>query len=393
MSDLIIAVMLWAVALWRAPSLWNSRKQRSLELAFLGLAAAMTLEIPQAAGWVDSLTGLRSTGYLLKHLFGVVSAASVLEFVIAVVKPEGLLQRTRRGLEVGCLTLMVIAFALAPSDGRVPDDTLTVHTVSGWALLHVAVFTLYIGAAMTVTALLFAHAARHASSRWVRAGHSFLSLGGVIGVLYAVQRILHLADVAGGGLTEADVQNAAAVSQALKEAAITAISVGSCLSPASLAATAVSERRALKQTEPLWQALVAAVPSARLAIADTRRSTRFLLNRRLTEISDATLTLREYVPADIQERALLVAQRVGYPPKAHSAVVEAAWLKTAVLLKPTAEPCRGRHPRSGGDGLSPAAELRWIRQVSAAYAGCPHVAAFATAEAATLREEDRNQIP
>lgn len=264
-----------------------------------------------------------------------------------------------------------------------------VHTVSGWALLQVAVFTFYIGAAMTVTALLFGRAARHARSRWVRAGHGFLSLGGVIGVLYAVQRILHVAAVARGGLTAADVQSAAAVSQVLKDAAITAISVGSGLSPASIAATAVREGRALKQVEPLWEALITAVPSARLAVAGGPGRTRFLLNRRLTEISDATLTLREYVPAEVQERALLMAQRAGYPPKAHSAVVEAAWLKTAALTKPAAPPHRGRHPHSGGDGLSPAAELRWIRQVSAAYAGCPHVAAFATAEAATHREENR----
>jgi hypothetical protein len=388
-SDLIIAVMLWAVALWRAPSLRNSHKQRSLELAFLGLAAAMTLEIPQAADWVDSTAGIRSTGYLLKHLFGVISAASVLEFVIAVVRPEGLLQRTRRALEAGCLTLMVIAFALAPSDARVPDDVLTVHTVSGWALLHVMVFTFYIGAAMTVTALLFGRAARHARSRWVRTGHALLSLGGVIGVLYATQRILHVATVAWGGLTTADVRNAAAVSQVLKDAAITAISIGSGLSPASIAATALREKRALKQVEPLWEALITAVPSARLAVAGGPGRTRFLLYRRLT---DATLTLREYVPAEVQERALLMAQRAGYPAKAHSAVVEAAWLKTAVMTKLAAPPHRGQHPHSGGDGLTPAAELRWIRQVSAAYAGCPHVAAFAMTEAATLREENREQI-
>ncbi|CAL9413382.1 MAB_1171c family putative transporter [Streptomyces sp. enrichment culture] len=385
-AHIVVAAMLWTVALWRAPSLWNSHKQQFLELAFLNLAAAMTLEIPEAAAWIDSATGVRSTGYLLKHLFGVVSAASVLEFVIAVVRPEGLLQRTRWLLEGTCLTLMIVAFVLAPSDGRVPDDILTVPDLSGWALLHVVVFTLYIGAAMTVTAILFAHAARHANNRWVRAGHALLSLGGAIGVLYAVQRLWHLADVAGGVVTAEDVEKAAAISQVLKNAAITAISAGSCLAPASIAATALRERRALEVTQPLWQTLTAAVPSVRLTVVAGPGRTRFLLNRRLTEISDATLVLREYLPADVQERALLMAQRAGYPSTKHSAIAEAAWLKTAVLAKPVAAPHQGRHPRSGSDGMSPATELRWIRQVSAAFDQCPHVDAFAAAEAAKLRD-------
>ncbi|MFF8868185.1 MAB_1171c family putative transporter [Streptomyces sp. NPDC015139] len=387
----LVAAMLWAVALWRAPSLRHSHKQRAIALAFLSLAAAMTLEIPVVSAQIDSVTGVGSTGYLLKHLLGLVAAASVLEFVIAVVRPEGFLQRSRRAIEAACLVFMVIAFALAPSGGRVPDDIRPGYGPSVWALLPIAVFTLYIGVAMTVTAVLFAHAARHTSDRWVRAGHGLLGLGGVIGVLYALQRVMHLVDVAGGDVTAADIQNAARVSTVLKVAAIAAISAGSCLSPVSIAATALRERRALRQLEPLWRGLTEAAPSVVLSIGPGPARTRLLLHRRLVEISDATLTLREYVPADLQARALDMAKRAGYPPKERSAVVEAAWLKTATLIAPTSPPYRGEHPQSGGDGMSPSAELRWIRQVSSAYDRSPRVAAFAAAEAASIREENRKQ--
>ncbi|QDO51662.1 hypothetical protein FNV60_28555 [Streptomyces sp. RLB3-5] len=389
--QVLVAAMLWAVALWRAPSLRHSHKQRAIALAFLSLASAMTLEIPAISARIDSVTGVGSTGYLLKHLLGLVAAASVLEFVIAVVRPGGFLQQSRRALEATCLVFMVIAFALAPSGGRVPDDILTGHGPSVWALLPVAVFTLYIGASMAVTAILFVHAARHAGDRWVRAGHGLLGLGGVIGVLYALQRIMHLADIAGGDITATDIQNAARVSTALKIAAIAAISTGSSLSPASIAATTLRERRALRQLEPLWRGLTEAAPSVVLSIGPGPARTRLLLHRRLVEISDATLTLREYVPADLQARALDMAKHAGYPPKARSAVVEAAWLKTAALIAPTSMPYRGEHPQSGGDGMSPSAELRWIRQVSAAYDRSPGVAAFAAAEAASIREENRKQ--
>ncbi|MET9013961.1 MAB_1171c family putative transporter [Streptomyces olivaceoviridis] len=387
----VLAITLWAVALWRAPSLRHSRKQRAISLAFLSLAAAMTLEVPAVSTRIDSLTGVGSTGYLLKHMLGLVSAAAVLEFVIAVVRPRGFLQRSRRVLEAACLALMATAFSLAPDDARVPDDIIVAHDSSGWALLHVAVFTLYIGSAMTVTAVLFVHAARHASDRWIRAGHSLLGLGGGIGILYALQRLVHLAHVAVGYATVADVQRAESVSTILKVAAIAAITTGSCLSPISIAATALRQRRALPRLNPLWRGLSDAVPSVVLPISAGQAGTRLLLHRRLVEISDATLTLREYVPADLQHRAFDMAKNAGYPPRARSAVAEAAWLKTAALIAPTSSPYKGEHPHSGSDGLSPAVELRWTCQVSAAYDRCPSVAAFARTEAARIQEQNRKQ--
>jgi len=389
--QILIASMLWVVALWRAPSLRHSHKQRSIALAFVSLAVAMTLEIPPVSARIDAVTGVVDTAYLLKHMMGLVSAASVLEFVIAVVRPEGFLQRFRRTLEGTCLVLMAIAFALAPSEGRVPDDVLLDHGFSRWALLHVGVFTLYIGAAMTVTAVLFVHAARHASDRWVRAGHGLLGLGGVLGVLYALQRIKHLVDIAGGNVTATDIHNAATVSTALKVAAIAAIITGSCLPPISIAATALRERRALRRLEPLWRGLTQAVPSVVLSVTPGPGRTRLLLHRRLVEISDATLALLEYVPADMQARALDMAEQAGYPLEARSAVAEAAWLKTAALIAPASSPHRGEHPRSGGNGMSPSEELRWSLQVSAAYDRCPAVAAFASAESASIREQNRKQ--
>nr|WP_143064613.1 MAB_1171c family putative transporter [Streptomyces colonosanans] len=338
----------------------------------------------------DALTGVVSIGYLAKHIFGVVSAAALLDFIIAVVRPGGWYQRPRRVIAAMCLALMCIAFALAPDHGREPDDILTRHQSSVWALAHVGLFTAYIGIAMLFTAVLFATAARHSKNPWVRAGHSLLSLGGAIGVLYALQRVSHLAHIALGSVTAADVQRAAVISTDLKVAAILAIILGSSLSPVSVAAAAWREHRALRHLEPLWLGLTQAAPSVRLAIDIPRRRTRLRLHRRLVEISDATLVLRNYVPADVQQRAQEMARRAGYSPDASPAVAEAAWLKTAVLAVDHG-PFEGDHPEPGGDGLCPAEELRWVRQVSAAYDRCPAVAAFATAEAAEIREQNRKQ--
>jgi hypothetical protein len=108
------------------------------------------------------------------------------------------------------------------------------------------------------------------------------------------------------------------------------------------------------------------------------------------EISDATLTLREYVPENLLHRALEMAARAGYPTESRAAVAEAAWLKTAVLIAPHSTPQGGAHPEPGGVGMDPSAELQWICQVSHAYDRCPDVAAFAFAEAASTPEQNRN---
>lgn len=382
-AQALVVVMLWAVALWRAPSLRYSPKQRSLEIAFGALAAAMTFELPSVAGGADSLTGITSVGYLLKHLLGVVSAAAVCDFVIAIVR-DGFLRRFRRVAEVSCLAVMVIAFACAPSGHKVPDDVLVDRDPSVAAVLHVTVFTLYIGIAMTVTAVLFAHAARHASDRWIRAGHALLGLGGAVGVLYAAQRTVHLAHVALGTVTTADMESAARISMALKVVAITAIVAGSCVSPLSIAARATRDKRALRQLDPLWRGLTAAVPSVVVPLTAGRGRSSLLLNRRLVEIGDSTLALRAYVPATLQTRALDMAAQAGYPPHRRAAAAEAAWLRTAVLAAADGEPFEGDHPHPGGDGLTHAEELRWTRSVSAAFDRCPAVHAFATAEATRL---------
>ncbi|MGW2822158.1 MAB_1171c family putative transporter [Streptomyces sp. NPDC001443] len=382
--QVVVVAMLWAVTLWRAPSFWHSHKQRSLEAAFATLAAAMTFELPRAADWVDSCVGITSVSYLLKHMLGVVSAAAVLDFVIAIVRPGGYLRRFRRTAEAACLVLMVVAFACAPNGRKTPDDVLIDNEPSGFAVLHVAVFTLYIGVAMTVTALLFAHAARHTTDCWVRTGHALLSAGGALGVLYSAQRVVHLVYVATDEVTVVGVESDARVSILLKMAAITAIVLGSSVSPLSIAAQARRDKRALLHLEPLWTELTSAVPSVVLSLEPGRGRTELLLHRRLVEIGDATLGLRAYVPASLQVRALEMARDAGYTSDQRAAVAEAAWLKTATLIALRAQPFEGDHPRPGGDGMSLTEELKWLCQVGTAFNRCAAVHRFASEEAAKL---------
>ncbi|MEU7644816.1 MAB_1171c family putative transporter [Streptomyces huasconensis] len=386
--QLLVAILLWAVALWRLPSLSHSRKQRALEVAFVSLAAAMTFEVAPVERWTDALTGAPSTAYLLKHLLGVVSAAAVLDFVIAVVRPLGLLPRPRWAVRAAALFLLTVTFLLAPHDRRAPEGFLVDQRNSNWALLHLGVFTLYIGIAMAVAAWLFIQAARHTPDRWVRAGHGLLGVGCAIGLLYALQRTAYLWCMASGQPTAAQAHSAAHTSTVLKVAAIITITVGSCLPPLSPVVKTTGQRRALAALDPLWRGLTAAVPSVVLEteIAEGRWGLR--LNRCLIEIADASLALREYVPADMQARAEAMAASTGAKGERQAAIAEAGWLRAAAEIAAVSRPCAGDHPELGGVGKDPGAELRWLRWVSAAYDRSSAVAAFATAEAARAGTQD-----
>lgn len=391
--QLLVAALLWAVSLWRLPSLSHSRKQRSLATAFLALAAAMTFEVPAIAQWTDTLIGVPSTAYLLKHLLGVVSAAAVLDFVIAVVRPQGLLPRFRRAVQTAALFFLTASFLLAPRDHRAPQGFLVDQRNSGWALMHLGAFTLYIGIAMAVAAWLFIQAARHAGDRWVQAGHVVLGVGCAIGLLYSIQRLAYLWSTSGGQVTAAEAHSAAHISTLLKEAAVVAIATGSCLPPLSLVASTIGQRKALADLAPLWRSLTAAVPSVVLEkdIAQGRLSLR--LYRCLVEIADATLVLREYVSVDLQARAEAMAASTGARDKDQAAIAEAGWLRAAVEIAAAGPPHTGKHPDPGGTGKTPEAELRWLRAVSAAYDRSPAVAAFAVAEAARAGANDDLEQP
>ncbi|WP_435220739.1 MAB_1171c family putative transporter [Streptomyces sp. Tue6028] len=381
MMHVLVAALLWAVFFWRMPSLWHSAKQRTLCLAFASLALAMTFEVPQVADWVDDTTDVANSAYLAKHLVGAVSASAVLGFVVAIVKPEGFFGRARRAVQTVCCAAMVITFLLAPNRPGYPSY-LETNADSPWAIAHVAVFTVYIGLAMTAATWLFLYAARHARDGWVRAGHTFLGIGCGLGIGYSVDRVCYIVACLGTPPVNGTAARYESVSDLLKTAAIVCIALGSCLAPVSVATRTAHQWRALRDLAPLWTGLTTAAPHVVLHSELPRRRVERRLRRRVVEIEDAILALSEQVPASLQDEAREHARRLTPDPTAQDTRTEAAWLATAAALAPT-KAYRGDHPEPTVDHPGFHAELDWLRRVSAAY-NSPETRAFATQAAARL---------
>ncbi|MFG3199838.1 MAB_1171c family putative transporter [Streptomyces sp. NPDC048208] len=377
------AGLLWAVAIWRLPSATNSRKQRTLWGAFAALAVAMTFEVPALAHAVDSATGVNSLATLIKHLFGVLASSAVLEFVIAVVRPRGFLPvSVRRSMTLIAMLALIVFFALSP---RVHEskDFFEDNSSSTAPTIYMTVFVLYIGTAMTVATWLFLSASRIAPSGWLRSGLRILGAGTAVGIAYSVQRAAFLVLLALGHDQTASKHTENDLSSLLKTIAILLILLGSCLPPIPVMLHTLHNARALRRLAPLWQGLSAGTPHVVLKTPIQRHRISLRLHRRIIEINDASVTLREYVPASLKTEARNQAATSGLAGEAMEAVAEACWLAAASKRAQLGyAPLRGLpHPTPGAVDLDPDNELRWLAQVSTAYHTRPLVRAFADAHA------------
>ncbi|MFJ4966864.1 MAB_1171c family putative transporter [Streptomyces sp. NPDC088729] len=378
-TSTLVAGVLWLVALWRLPSLRHSRKQRSLALTLVTLAAAMTFEVPQVKGAVDATVGADARlSPLLKHLLGVASAACLLDFVIAVVRPQGLARRTRL-VAVGVTLPLMLAFYAAAN--WKPGGPVRLGEGRGalFPVLYMTAFTLYIGIAMVVATWLFLGGVRHSRTLLGKAGLGFLGLGTLLGSLYTLQRIAFVTVQLASGTRYPEAENL--LSTVLKQATVLSVAIGVCLPPLSVAVDYVAAWSNLRKLRPLWIELTAAAPYVVLTTSVSRTRIPFRLERCVIEIEDACLALREYVPVNTYTEAQEFVRRKRVDPQRSDAVAEACWLRASVERARNGERLRGvEYPPLGVTGRDRASELLWLRNVARAYVSSAVVSEFVRQE-------------
>ncbi|MFE4212235.1 MAB_1171c family putative transporter [Streptomyces sp. NPDC056844] len=374
-TSTIVAGVLWLAALWRLPSVRHSQKQRSLALTLVALAVAMSFEVSQVKEAIDDVVAPEvRLPPLLKHLLGVTSAAYLLDFVIAVVRPQGLARRTRLVAAGVTGPLMLTFYALANWTPGGPVR-LGGGREALFPVLYMTVFTLYIGISMVVATWLFLGGVRHSRTLLGKAGLGFLGLGTLLGSLYAVQRIVFVTIQLSSGTDYPDLENL--LSTTLKQATVLAVAVGVCLPPLSVAVEYVAAWITLRTLGPLWMQLTDAAPHVVLATSVRKGRIPFRLERCVIEIEDACLALREYVPADLHAAARKFVRLAEVPVQRADAVAEACWLRVSVDLARSGERLRGvEYPPLGVTGRERASELAWLRTVARAYSS-PVVSEFA----------------
>lgn len=382
--EIAVLIMLWAVTIWRVPSALRTVKQRALWVAFAALTLSMTLRLPGVMHGLDDRVGINNLSTLIKHWLGMIAAGAVLDFVVAIARPEtGRRVRPRHYVALTAMALMAVLFQFVPRRHEV-EDFFEANVGQTWATAYYLVFIVYLGIAMATASWLFWGSARLASARWLRIGVRLMGIGTGVGVVYtlvrAVYLICRLAEVTSAGADDT-VDTA---TDLLKYLAIGFILVGSSIPAFGVAWRSIQDWRHLRALQPLWQDLTAATPDIVLK-ARLLRGPRLQLHRRVIEIRDAGLALAPYATSEVREAAAAAANAAGLGPEAVEPTAEGFWLRAAREAKAQGAPLVHEVAVPGAEGivdLDFEAEVARLLQLARAYHS-PEAAAFL----ASLRQE------
>lgn len=370
-SAIIAAALLWMVVAIRLPTLTRSPAQRYLFVGLVALALGFTLDIPQVVAGLHDRGAGPNVPHLAKHIMVIVAASAVQEVVRALgLDPaQAAEHRTRRALTGGGATAALIAlFALAPVHTD-PVPSLTSAAVGEptllgyWAVYLAALTTALVGIARTCITSL-----RTFPPGPVRTGMSWMGAGALLGLAYCAHKAIYLAtatsDIAAHG-----VRTMETVQSTLQAGGILAFVVG-LLWPVAARWPLVrhlTAYRTYRRLHPLWRAYVEAEPG--IAFDDTGkarlRDIEFRLYRRVIEIRDGMLAVRQYAGAHLREVALREVKRAGH--KNPGLIGEAAWLELARRAKLRGDPpCHDSVPIAAG-GADLTSETHVLTRIAKAW--------------------------
>jgi hypothetical protein len=375
-AKLAILAVLWTVTLWRARAALKNPAKRPMWSAFAALAVSLTIELPQIGPHLDAALHVTNISTLIKHLAGMLAAASVLEWVIGSTQPTRRLGHILAWRHLMTGTAMAALGALFAFVPRIESsdfiDTAPGHPVT---IAYEMVWLGYLGLAMLCASTMFAVAWHRSAGngRVMQTSFALLTIGTALGVIYATWRVVVLAASLSGAATATQSDTGFGISNAIQDSAIVLILIGTCVPAAMKAIWFHQDRRDLIALRPLWELVIPYRPATVIddepqAEGDLRgrRLLSFRLIHRIIEIRDALGVLYEYCDLDPAPHVEAFANSIGLTGIDRDALVEAVTIRYAILSARTGS---GGHaivePRRGGDNDLPG-EIRWLRAVDRA---------------------------
>ena len=353
----VVAIGCWLAALHRARDLRRPGAGLAvvaLVTALFGLGTATMIQIPEVASGLDRLTATPTGGKLIAHCCVLITAYAAQTVLVLTLTPAKTIavRRIRHRLLVllSILTALVLLVLLAPA-GHQPmrADGVPAPTVAG--AVYVSLYCGYLGIANVDICRMGFRYSRLADRAFVRLGMLLIAYGTAIGTGYTIGKALlvagRLAGVDSTGVEHVVVGPVVLVAVVLTAAGsvLPSLSRWRPLRRPVRWLVRFSTYRALR---PLWATLVTSVQVPQLTTSSWLRartsglSLQFLLQRRVTEISDGLLQLRPHLepaPALVAGR---LAERAGLAAGEREAVMTAAGIAAALRARAdgvvTAEP-------------------------------------------------------
>ena len=284
----VLLVFLWGVVAARLPTLWRDQRQRALWAAVCALAISRTMVVPPFAGQPGAPAA--------QHLTAVLAATFLLRFVLLVT--GGIGGRADRAAIGVVLALTVGAAAACLLDPGLLTGDLTPAAVAYWTVLD-----LYLGVVLAVAAALFWTTGADAPARVPRIGLRVFAAGAGLLALDAVARAAIM--VALGFDPDLDLTRINPVAELGQAVTVLLMVTGGVAISYPRARAALAAYRSLLALRPLWTAMRDAFPA--IILFSPRRAlielagvddVHLRLYRRVIEIRDGMLALRDHLPAD-----------------------------------------------------------------------------------------------
>ncbi|MFI1964421.1 MAB_1171c family putative transporter [Streptomyces pathocidini] len=285
----------WPVLLLRARAAVRCPQQRALWLAVATSAVAMTLSVPAVARLIARTAGAGQVADLAINLSGVLSAAAVLDFVT---DATGRGRRARRWLwaAAGLVGAVLLALDLAaPPHGR--HSALSPGSPQPSTAYWLIVVAAHLTANTACLRVCWRYAGRGEAARVLRSSLRLFGLGTACAGVFWLGCLLCVLIPSAWFVPAALLPTLMGLHGLLRAAALVVPVLP------GLRRT-VADARALLRLWPLWRALLDAAPQVALTpprprlleLLWPRASWHYLVYRKVIEIRDAVLVLRDYAP-------------------------------------------------------------------------------------------------
>ncbi|MGW1071876.1 MAB_1171c family putative transporter [Streptomyces sp. NPDC002537] len=354
-------VALWTVAVVRAPQGVRHREQRPLWFAIVMIALAMSMHLEPVTAVLSRLIADAHWIDLSTHLFSIVDAAAVLWFIFGAAGRE---RRTAPvfGAALAVMVALVLLDLTGPAHTRnqiAPSrDVPGVPEAYWWVF-----FAFHLVADTTCGLVCWSYGRGTGTPRLLRYGLRLFGTGILLASLLWVLKLFYLR-------TRSTVFAPLFSPVTGVEAAFMA--VGAALPVLARIRNHLRDRRQYRGLDRLWQDLTATTPDVVLRPGNRLGAAavplQLLLYRRVIEIRDAMIVLRNYVsPATLGTvRAHVAGQEVpGHLVDAH---VTACWLAAALHAKRSGRAPQAQTANLAGPGAQDLTEeIGSLLRVAAAY--------------------------
>lgn len=359
---------LWVVAVARAPQGIRNQEQRPLWFAIVMITLAMSTHLGPVtaalahvapdAHWIDMTT----------HLFGIIDASAVLWFIC------GAAGRHRHtalvfGAAVAVVVTLLVLDTTAPPHARnmiTPASASPQVPDSYWWVF----FSFHLVADSTCGLVCWSYG-RHGAPRLLRYGLRLFGTGMFLADLLWILKLSYLQT---RSPVFAPLFSPVTGMEALFMAA------GFALPVLALVRDHRQNRKSFKQLTPLWRDLTSAAPDVILGTSRNIRSIaipfQLRLYRRVIEIRDAMIVLRNYVTADALELANQHVRDQDIPAHLGDSHITACWLSAALLAKDKGAAPQPQAANLAGPGANDLTEeISHLLHIAAAYTS-PTVLAY-----------------